>query len=229
MITNTINAIEISPKVSADASVIWMHGLGAGGDDFLPIVDQFNLPHNHSIRFVFPNAPIKAVTINNGMKMRAWYDIKCFNSLDTNNCDSHDGILESQFIINNLIKREIEQGINANRIILAGFSQGGAMALYTGLRFGNLLGGLICLSGYLPWNNLLSKERDLSNQRVPIFMAHGLFDPIVAFSLGKRSYDQLLSLNYNVNWHTYPMQHTVIDQEIMDLGNFLKKILGYSS
>ena len=225
---NTIDAIELNPTVQANASIIWMHGLGAAGEDFLPITEQFDLPQNHSIRFIFPNAPIKSITVNNGMKMRAWYDIKCFGlTCDTHNQEDHDGILESQVIINNLIKREMEQGINANRIILAGFSQGGAMALYTGLRFDSRLGGLICLSGYLPWSNFLSQQKHSSNQHTSIFMAHGLFDPIVPFNLGKKSYDILKSLKYNLTWHTYPMQHTIIDKEITDLGNFFKKILGY--
>ena len=227
MTTNITDTIEIIPKAPADASIIWMHGLGASGDDFLPIIDQFNLPNNHSIRFIFPNAPIKPITINNGMKMRAWYNIKHFDEFihndDTN--DNHEGIKESQLIINNLIKREIEQNVNSKRIVLAGFSQGGAMALHTGLRFNLPLGGIIFLSGYLPWNNLLAEQRAVANQDLPIFMAHGLFDPIVHLSMGKKSYDTLLNLNYNVLWNTYLMQHTLIDQEIVDIGNFLRKIL----
>jgi phospholipase/carboxylesterase len=229
MSANTIDTVEVSPEVQANASIIWMHGLGAAGEDFLPITEQFNLPQNHSIRFIFPNAPVKSITVNNGMKMRAWYDIKCFNSLncDTNNQEDHDGILESQVIINNLIRREMDHGINPNRIILAGFSQGGAMALHTGLRFDNQLGGVICLSGYLPWSNFLPQQKNSSNQHTPIFMAHGLFDPVVPFYLGKKSYDVLKSLKYTATWHTYPMQHTIIDKEITDLGKFFKKILGY--
>ena len=229
MAINTIDAIEVTPEVQATASIIWMHGLGAAGEDFLPITEQFNLPQDHSVRFIFPNAPIKSITVNNGMKMRAWYDIKCFNSLtcDASNEENHDGISESQFIINNLIKREMEQGVNANRILLAGFSQGGAMALHTGLRFEQQLGGLICLSGYLPWGDFLLQQKNSSNQSTKIFMAHGLFDPMVPFHLGKKSHDTLKSLKYDVSWHTYPIQHTIIDKEIIDLGKFLKKILGY--
>ena len=231
MSTNTIDAIEINPEVTATASIIWMHGLGAAGDDFLPLPEQLNLPKKHSIRFIFPNAPIKPITINNGLQMRAWYDIKCFNSLcfNPNDPENHEGIIESQRIINNLINREIEQNILATRIILTGFSQGGAMALHTGLRFNQSLGGIICLSGYLPWMDLLIDQRSLANQNTHIFMSHGLFDPIIPFHLAKQSCDFLKSLNYNINWHNYPMQHTIIEKEIIDIGNFVKKTLGYKS
>lgn len=226
---DTIDSIEINPKIQADASIIWMHGLGASGEDLLSIATQCSLPANHSIRFIFPNAPIKPITINNGMKMRAWYDIKCFNTLfcDIANQENHVGIIESHRIINNLIQKEIEKKIKPYRIILAGFSQGGAMALYTGLRFEEKIGGIICLSGYLPWSENLTEQKTLSNQNTPIFMAHGLFDPIVPFNLGKQSYNALKSLQYNVSWNTYPMQHNIIESEITDLDNFCKNILGY--
>lgn len=227
MTNDVIDAVEIIPKESANASIIWMHGLGASGDDFLPIIDQFNLPTNHSIRFIFPNAPIRPVTINGGMKMRAWYDIKYFDELinDEKQTENHEGLRESQLIINNLIKREMKYNISSQRIILAGFSQGGAMALHAGLRFNSQLGGIICLSGYLPWCDFLIKEKAIANQSTPIFMAHGLFDPIVSINLGKNSCDALLNLNYNVSWNTYLMQHTVVDKEVIDIANFLKKIL----
>lgn len=227
MTNNIIDAIEVNPKITANASIIWMHGLGASGDDFLPIIDQFNLPTHSHVRFIFPNAPIKPITINNGMKMRAWYDIKHFDEFihNADQNENHEGLKESQLIINNLIEHEIKRGINSKRIILAGFSQGGAMALHTGLRFNLSLGGIICLSGYLPWNGLITKERSLVNQSIPIFMAHGLFDPIVSISIGKNSCDTLVNLNYNVLWNTYLMQHTVIDKEITDINNFLNKIL----
>lgn len=229
MTTNTVNTVETNPKVQADASVIWMHGLGASGEDFLSITDQFGLPQNHTVRFIFPNAPIKAVTVNNGLKMRAWYDIKCFNTLafNPNSSDNHEGILESHTIINYLINLEIKKGIDSKRIILAGFSQGGVMALHTGLRCEHQLGGIVCLSGYLSESNLLPKQKSYVNNNTPIFIAHGLFDPIVPFHLGKQSYDILTSLNYTINWYSYPMQHTIIEEEIIDLGNFFKKILKY--
>lgn len=228
MTNDIINAVEIIPPAPANASVIWMHGLGASGNDFVSIIDQLNLPNNHNIRFIFPHAPVRSVTINGGMKMRAWYDIKYFHELiniaEQFN-ESHIGIQDSQLIINNLIKREIQHNIRSERIILAGFSQGGAMALHTGLRFDAQLGGIICLSGYLPLHNLLIKEKSINNQSIPIFMAHGLFDHIVSINLAKHSCDTLLNLNYNISWNTYGMQHTVINEEITDIEKFLKKIL----
>lgn len=229
MSTNIVDSLEINPKTTATASVIWMHGLGAAADDFLPILEELDLPKNHAIKFVFPNAPIRPITVNNGMKMRAWYDIKCFNSLcfNPNDPNNHEGLLDSQNIINNLVNREIENNIPANRIILTGFSQGGALALYAGLRFPKKLAGIICLSGYLPWKDLLIKQRTLANHNIDIFMGHGLFDPIVPFHLAKQSCDFLVTLNYNISWYTYPMQHTIAEKEIIDIGNFVKEILKY--
>ncbi len=226
MTNNKVDAVEIIPKVAANASIIWMHGLGASGDDFLPIVDQFKLPSTINIRFIFPNAPIRSVTINNGMKMRAWYDITDFDDFIHSGKLNHHGITESQCIINNLIEREINHGINPKRIVLAGFSQGGALALHTGLRLNQQIAGIVCLSGYLPWDNFLIKDMAVANRSTQIFMAHGLFDPVVPINLAKRSYDTLANLNYNVLWNTYSMQHTVVDKEIIDLENFFIKILG---
>lgn len=225
MINNKTNAIEVLPKTAANTSIIWLHGLGASGDDFLPIVNQFNLPDDLQIRFIFPHAPIRPISINNGMKMRAWYDVKNFDESIYYDNHNHEGLKESQLIINELIEQEINYGIAPNKIVLAGFSQGGVAALHTGLRFDIQLAGIICLSGYLPWHSLLATQRSLANQATQIFMAHGLFDPVVPINLGKNSYDALVNLNYNVSWNTYVMQHAVVDQEIIDIETFFKKIL----
>ena len=227
MTNKMMDAIEILPSGQANASIIWMHGLGASGDDFLPILDHFNLDPNLKIRFIFPNAPIRSITINNGVKMRAWYDIENFQDIidESKNANNHKWIDGSQEIINQFILREIDYGIPSKKIILMGFSQGGALALHTGLRFNLSLGAIICLSGYLPQHNLLKYDKNLANQNTPILFAHGTFDPIIPIMYSKKSYDLLDNLSYNVNWHSYSMPHTIIYEEIIDLSDFLNKIL----
>ncbi len=204
------------------ASVIWLHGLGADGNDFVPIVERFALPSEHKVRFVFPHAPIRSVTVNGGMRMRAWYDIA---QLDLSQNEDLAGIEDSARLIRLLIEREQGLGITTDRIVLAGFSQGGAVALHTGLRFPLSLGGVIVLSGYLPVPNTLMLERHQANQHTPIFMAHGLFDPVVPVILGQMSKEQLEGSGYAVSWHSYPMAHAVIPEEIEDIGKFLHKVL----
>lgn len=215
--------IDLNPSGGApEASVIWLHGLGADGHDFVPIVEQFKLAKNHKIRFVFPHAPIRSVTVNGGTRMRAWYDIE---HLDLSRSEDRIGIQEAERLVGLLIDREQILGIPSNKIVLAGFSQGGAIALYTGLRFPSSLAGIIALSGYLPSPNTLAAECHAANQTIPIFMAHGLFDPIVPMMLGQMTREQLEGAGYQVVWHSYPMAHTVIPPEIADMGEFLRKIL----
>lgn len=225
-----IDAIEINPKQLANASIIWLHGLGASGDDFVSISKELNFIDNLQVRFIFPHAPIKPITINNGCKMRAWYDIKDFSELiqnDPENDTSHEGLNSSMELINHVIHREIELGIEPEKIVLAGFSQGGALALYTGLRCKYKLAGTICLSGYLPLHYCLLQEQSKSNMLMPILMAHGKLDQIIPITFGKKSYSFLKQLGYNILWNDYLMQHTVIEQEIYDINNFLNKILKY--
>ncbi len=212
------------PERSADACVIWLHGLGADGKDFTGIVDELGLPINHAVRFIFPSAPFINVTINNGMLMRGWYDIYDLSLLQK---EDVAGIKKSQNIIDEIIRHELEQGIESQRIILAGFSQGGAMALYAGLRYTQALAGIICLSSYLPLISTLENEKKQINQAISIFMAHGMFDPVVPYNIGNVAYEYLKKHNYNVAWHSYPMVHTLCLEEIAAIGKFINRCLGY--
>jgi len=210
------------PGDEAHASVIWLHGLGADGRDFVEITEQFDFVDRLKVRFVFPNAPIRPVTVNRGMKMRAWYDIA---ELNLSAKEDAAGIKDSARLIHLLIEREKSLGIPANHIVLAGFSQGGAMALYSGLRFPEPLAGIVGLSTYLPLSHTLVEERCLENQKTPIFLAHGLFDPVVPLMLGQMTRSQLEALGYSINWHSYSMPHTVTLDEIKDISLFLSKVL----
>ena len=214
----------VEPVSPVNASVIWLHGLGAYGKDFVGIIDQLGLPPDHGVRFIFPNAPFMNITINYGMSMRAWYDIYELVNLDR---EDEQGIKSSQARITDLIQHELAQGIISSRVMLAGFSQGGAMSLYTGLNFQQQLAGIIVLSAYLPLANQLQLQQ-LSNKLMPIFIAHGLFDPVVPFSLGQAARDLLIKENYVVDWHTYPTQHTVCLEEIAAIGGFVRRCLGYA-
>ena len=220
---NTIPAtIDLNPSGGhPEASVIWMHGLGADGNDFVPIVERFKSLQS-KVRFVFPHAPMRSVTVNGGMRMRAWYDIV---AMDISHKEDSEGIKDSARLIDLLIKREQELGVASNRIVLAGFSQGGAMALHAGLRYPEPLAGIIALSSYLPLPDTFVKERDLVNQDTPIFMTHGLFDTIVPIMLDQMSKEQLEDLGYQIDWFTYPMAHAVVPEEIDDIYHFLVRII----
>ena len=217
----TPDAVIVEPKTEHKASVIWLHGLGADGHDFEPIVPELNLPNEMGIRFIFPNAPVRPVTINGGMAMRAWYDVKAPNLREQEDVES---IVESEKLIINYIKAEIEKGIPADKIILAGFSQGGAITLHTGLRFPEALAGLLALSTYLPLPNQLEKEAT-DNKSIPIMMAHGIADPIITVDQGKASCQTLKDLGYNVEWNEYMMQHAVCLEEINAIGKWIEKVL----
>lgn len=217
-----LECIEIEPDVPADAAVIWLHGLGADGNDFVPIVGELGLPAKHGLRFVFPNAPVRPVTINAGMAMRAWYDIL---GVDIAAREDAEGINASGHAVEALIAREIGRGIDAQRIILAGFSQGGAIALHTGLRHAARLAGIMALSTYLPLRDTLAAEASMINRDVPIFMAHGDQDPVLPIALGTASRDRLEDAGCAITWHTYPMQHQVCIEEVQAIGSWLRDVL----
>ncbi|HVR53492.1 MAG TPA: dienelactone hydrolase family protein [Pseudorhodoferax sp.] len=220
--TALLDAIQIETAPSPTAAVIWMHGLGASGDDFAAIVPELDLAGCAAIRFVFPHAPVMPVSINNGYAMPAWYDI--YQPEPVRREDA-DGIARSARAIEALIAREVARGIPARRIVLAGFSQGCAMTLHTGLRHPERLAGLIALSGYLPLAATLAAERHPANFATPIFMAHGSEDPMVVLPRAEASRDALQALGYAVQWHTYPMPHSVHPREIADISAFLQQVL----
>ncbi|GAB3544002.1 alpha/beta hydrolase [Noviherbaspirillum agri] len=217
-----LETIEIESGPNPGVSVIWLHGLGADGNDFVPIVRELDLSGCPAIRFVFPHAPVMPVTINNGYMMRAWYDIL---TIDIAGREDEVGLRRSQTMVEHLIAQEKARGIPADRIILAGFSQGCAMALQTGLRHPEKLAGLLCLSGYLPIHATLPDERHSANHDTPIFLAHGRSDPIVPLFTAEKSRDMLISLGYNVEWHAYAMPHSVCEEEIADISVWLTRVL----
>ena len=210
--------IEIETGPGPQAAVIWLHGLGADGHDFEPIVPELDLAK--PVRFVFPHAPVRPVTINNGMRMRAWYDIFQFGG----GPEDEAGLRASEALLQELIAREKKKGIAANKIILAGFSQGGAIVLQTGLRYPERLGGIMALSTYLPLQEKMT-EAHAANRDLPIFMAHGSYDGMIPMARAAQSRDAMQALGYKVEWHEYPMQHSVCPQEIADISAFLLRIL----
>lgn len=219
---STLETVEIETGRNPTASVIWLHGLGADGHDFEPIVPELVQPGERALRFVFPHAPVRPVTLNAGHAMRAWYDII---GLDRNSAQDEKGIRASDEAIRALIQRENERGIATNRIVLAGFSQGGAMAIYTGARLPEKLAGIVALSCYMLMAPKLAAERSEANCATPIFMAHGSYDPVVALQLGEDSRQSLTAAGYPLEWHTYPVPHSVSPGEIADIAAWLRKIL----
>ncbi len=217
-----LQTLEVATSDEPTAAVIWMHGLGADGNDFVPIVRELDLAGCPGIRFVFPHAETMPVTINNGYVMRAWYDIL---GMDLVRREDETGLRASQRRIEDLIAREIERGIPPQRIVLAGFSQGCAMTLQTGLRHPQPLAGLICLSGYLPLAGTVAAERSEASLQVPIFMAHGRGDGVVTIDRAEASRDVLEKLGYDIEWHEYLMPHSVCEEEIDDIGAWLRRIL----
>jgi phospholipase/carboxylesterase len=224
--TKLLERIEIESAPNPTAAIIWMHGLGASGDDFAAIVPELDLTGCPAIRFVFPHAPVMPVTLNGGYVMPAWYDI-FGTELGAGAVRREDatGIAKSQQDIEALIAHEVSRGIHPSKIILAGFSQGCAVALHTGLRHPAKLAGIMALSGYLPLASTVSAERSAANTSTPIYMAHGTQDPVVVLSRAEASRDVLAGLGYNVQWHTYPMPHSVHPREIADISGFLKVVL----
>ena len=214
--------IEIETAPNPSASVIWLHGLGADGNDFVPIIPQLNLSECAAIRCVFPSAPSMAVTINGGYVMPAWYDI---TERAINAREDLAGIHKSAAAISELIEREASRGIAYENIVLAGFSQGCAMSLQIGLRFPHTLAGIMALSGYLPLARSLAHERSEANSKTPIFMAHGVWDAVITLERAEASADALEKLGYQVDWNTYPMEHSLHPDELVDISRFLTMVL----
>lgn len=214
-----LETLEICPAGDIRNSIIWMHGLGADGYDFEPVVNMLDLP---STRFILPHAPRRAVTLNNGYVMQAWYDIF---GLDAGSRQDEAGIEQSRSQIDNLIAQEAARGVPVERIVLAGFSQGGAIALHTGLRYPKRLAGIVALSTYLPLKHALAGQAAPANHDIPIFMAHGTFDNVISLQTNQLSREAIEANGYHMEWHEYPMGHSVSEEEVNDIRGFLMKIL----
>ncbi|MFP6781955.1 MAG: alpha/beta fold hydrolase [Gammaproteobacteria bacterium] len=214
-----LQSITIEPPNAANASVIWLHGLGADGHDFEPIVPELHLANDHGVRFIFPHAPIRPISINGGMEMRAWYDIA---DMGLDRKVDEDGIRDSAQAVESLIDKEQSSGIDSTRIILAGFSQGGAIALHLGLRFASRLAGILALSTYLPLAESLGSEASDAQQQLKIFVGHGIHDPMVPEKLGQRTAQTLSSAGYAVEYKSYPMAHSVCAEEIRDVSQWMQ-------
>ena len=215
--------VELVTGADPAGTVIWMHGLGADGWDCVPIVRELPLPEDMAVRFIFPHAPIRPVTLNNGMPMPAWYDI---SMSDVSRVPDERGIRESQEAVEALIEREAARGVEAGRVVLAGFSQGGAIALQTGLRYAKPLAGIVALSTYLTLESSLEAEAAGANKAIPILMAHGTQDEMIPLRLAESSRAALQARGYSVEWHTYPMPHSVCGPEVEAIAAFLVKALG---
>jgi phospholipase/carboxylesterase len=215
-----LETVEIDTAPAPQVSVVWLHGLGADGHDFAPIVPELRLPF--AVRFVFPHAPMRAVTINNGAVMRAWYDVR---GVGGERREDAAGVRASQAQVEALLAREKARGIGAERLVLAGFSQGGAMALHSGLRHGERLAGIMALSCFLPLADTLAAEAAPPNRDVPIFFAHGVHDPLIPLARGKLARDTLVAHGWRVEWHEYPMPHSVCMDEVVDISAWLTKVL----
>jgi phospholipase/carboxylesterase len=221
------DAIVLAPDRAPVASVIWLHGLGADGYDFVPIVEELRLPASTPVRFVFPHAAMRPVTINNGFVMRAWYDILSLGpARDRGRTEDEAGVQESADAISRFVAAEAAAGVAEDRIVLAGFSQGGAMALHTALRHPRRLAGIMALSAYLPLQSQLAGEASPANRETPLLMCHGLRDGVVPLALGAGARDELQRLGYRVEWRTYPMDHQVSMEEIADISAWLQRVLG---
>ena len=219
----SLETIEIETGPNPAASVIVLHGLGADGNDFVPVAEELDLASVGPVRFVFPHGPTRPVTVNGGHVMRAWYDIL---GTDLARREDEAGLRESQALVEELIASETARGIPASRIVLAGFSQGCAMTFMAGLRHKQRLGGLLGMSGYLPLADKTAAERSTANAGVPIFQAHGSADPVIPIARAAASRDALRSLGYTVDWHEYPMQHSVCAPEIAEMNRWLLRVLG---
>jgi phospholipase/carboxylesterase len=217
-----LETIDVDAGDFPEAAVIWLHGLGADAHDFEPVVPALSLGQDLPVRYVFPNAPTRPVTINGGALMRAWFDLL---SLDRDAIEDEPGIRESAASVERLIDRERERGIEPARIVLAGFSQGGAVALFTALRYSKALAGVIALSTYLPLPEIVSQEKHSANDKTPIFMAHGQFDNMIDIDFSRSSQKRLQELGYSVDWRKYPMAHSVIAEELGDIKAFLSTVL----
>ncbi|MBF2761536.1 MAG: alpha/beta fold hydrolase [Ectothiorhodospiraceae bacterium AqS1] len=212
----------LDPEKPLRAAVVWLHGLGADGNDFVPVARELARYGLGDVRFVFPHAPVRKVTVNGGMEMRAWYDIVA-SELDRR--EDEAGVRESATIASALVEEQIAAGIDPSRIVLAGFSQGGAIALHTALRFAKPLAGALALSTYLPLSDSVAAEASSASRELPIFLAHGSQDPIIPLSLSDRSQERLAQLGIEVELHTYPMPHSVCPEEIRDIAGWLQRVI----
>lgn len=217
-----LDSIVIETSEQPDAAIIWLHGLGADGNDFVPIIDQLKLPQHLAIRFIFPHAPVRPITINQGYQMPGWYDIASMTIVDE---EDEAGIRESSAILRQICEEQEQQGIKAERIIVAGFSQGGAIALHCGTRYPRKLAGIMALSTYLPLPETLGDEMSDSADLIPVFLAHGRQDDVVAFEYARHSENRLSEAGMSVEWHQYDMAHAVCQQEIIDIRDWLMSVL----
>jgi phospholipase/carboxylesterase len=220
---SALECVEVETGPRPRAAVVWLHGLGADGYDFEPIVPALGLPAALSVRFVFPHAPFMPVTVNGGAVMRAWYDIYQLGAIRR---EDERGVRASQAAVEELLAREKARGVDARRLVVAGFSQGGAIALQTGLRHAERLAGILALSTYLPLHQTVEQEASAAARDVPIFMAHGVHDPLIPIERARQSRDRLRALGYPVEWREYPMAHAVCPEEIRDVGAWLARVLG---
>jgi phospholipase/carboxylesterase len=217
-----LQRIIIEPQTTATSCVIWLHGLGDSGAGFSPIVPVLGLPNDHQIRFIFPHAPKQAVTINRGAVTRSWYDIK---SMDLHNRADINGVLESEKLIHGLIQEQLDNGISSEKIVLAGFSQGGVMSLFTGLRYPQKIAGILAMSCYLQKANQLPDQLSATNKNTPILQHHGEQDEVVPMAAGKMAHQLLLDNGYQTQWKAYAMPHTVISKQLADISQWLQKVL----
>ena len=217
-----IEYLEVQTGIDPVASIIWLHGLGADGHDFEPIVPELKIPEDMPVRFIFPHAPVRPITINGGMRMRGWYDLK---TMTFDREEDRNGFDESSKLVQSLIQQELDRGVSSTKIMLAGFSQGGAISLYTGLRYPMPLAGIIALSTYLPFAEETESERHNANNDIDIFMAHGVADPVIPLFLADQSRQHLESLQYPLKWATYNMEHSLHMEEIMAISEFIQENL----
>ena len=217
--------LAIEPPAPAASCVIWLHGLGADSSDFCSIIHEFNLPADHHTRFIFPDAPLRSITINGGMQMRGWYDI---TNMDFNQRQDQNGVLASAELVWQLLAEQVQSGIKSENIIIAGFSQGAALSFYSGLCCPQKIAGIVALSGYVPISAHFKAQHSEVNLTTKIFQAHGLYDPVVSFHFGEQSHKLLQELGYNVSFNTYAMEHTLCTQEIDDIAQFIKEVFAYA-
>ena len=217
-----LKTLQIESKDTPDSAIIWLHGLGADGNDFVPIVEELDLPDNLAIRFIFPHAPVRPITVNQGGLMPGWYDVI---SQDVASTEDEAGIRETTDAILQLCMEQEALGIASHRIIIAGFSQGGAIALHCGLRYPNPLAGIMALSTYLPLQNSLQDEASEANKATDIFMAHGLHDNVISAQFGKQSYRFIRDAGYSIHYHGYDMEHSVCMEEITEIGDWITDCL----